>query len=149
MPEGGTLPLILGAVPAVAGLVGNIYLAGSADSRVTRRIAKDAELYKEVPTSSKQALEDLISQEVQLHIRRRLRKISWSAVATLIFVAAVTAAAGGGLAWLALNVTGFFWFVFAPVAFFGFALTAAGFFQLFTYPDGSGNNSADPQQEGQ
>ncbi|WP_445160789.1 hypothetical protein ACTXG5_21915 [Mycobacterium sp. Dal123C01] len=139
MPEGGTLPLILGAVPAVAGLLGKIYLAGSADSKVTRRLAKDSELYKEVPESSKKALEELISQEVQIHVQRRRRKISWITVVTLVVVAAVMGGAGSGLAWLALNTSWVFWYFFVPVAFLGFGLVAAGALQVFTYPDESGN----------
>jgi siroheme synthase (precorrin-2 oxidase/ferrochelatase) len=107
-------------------------------TRVTRRIARDSELYGVVPDSSKPKLEDLIAEEVSLHIKRRKRKVDWSSVATLVMVAAITGGLGYALAWAALEYSWLIWFIFAPVTLFGFLLSVAGSLQLFIYPNDDG-----------
>lgn len=136
--EGGLLSLVLGAVPPIAGLMGKLYLAGS-DSRVTRKIEKDAALLKVVPDACKPAIEQLLHDEVQEHLRRRRRKVGWPAVAAMIVIAAITAGVGTALAFAALNWSWLMWFVFGPVTFLGFLLTLIGYGQIFKYPDDEGN----------
>ena len=62
---------------------------------------------KDLPEAVKPSMEDLILYEVQQHSERRKlradRHISGSAVAAMIFVAAVTGGIGWGLAYLAVT----------------------------------------------
>lgn len=139
--------MLLGAVPALAGLVGRLYLAGS-DGRVTRKIEKDSALLGIVPDSCKLPLEDLITKEVELHVQRRNRKLDWSAVAAAIIVAAVTAAVGFGLALTALEYWWPIWFLFVPVTLFGFILTLIGFNQIFKYPVASSDGVPEVKDAG-
>lgn len=142
---GGLWPVFLGALPSLVGVLSKLYLEGS-DARITRRIEKDTALLEAVPKDCKPDLHALICDEVQTHIKRRQRRVDWSAIVALVFVATVTGGVCWLLAYLALNFSGWFWFAFVPAAVFGVALFTTGLFRIFIYPGDEGYDRPSRQQ---
>ncbi|WP_423488471.1 hypothetical protein [Mycobacteroides sp. PCS013] len=124
-------------VQVLASLVGKVYLGS--DSRLIRKVEKEAALADVLTGDAKTVIEQLIEFDVhQLalqRIKRASRKISWSSVTAIVFVALITAGIGWGLAYLALNHGWYWWILFTITTFFGIALAVAGAGQLFEYDD--------------
>lgn len=138
MSEGsGWYALVGVGVQVLASLVGKVYLGS--DSRLIRKVEKEAALADVLTGNSKTVVEQLIEFDVhQLalqRIKRASRKISWSSVAAIVLIALITAGIGWGLAYLAINYGWYWWILFAITTFFGIALAIAGAGQLFEYDD--------------
>lgn len=145
MLMGGTTGLLAAAANMIVSVLtlfaGTIF--STSDTRLVRKIERDAALLKELPETAKAVMEDLIAYEVQQHSDRRkqraIRRVNKGTVAALVFIAVVTASIGGGLAFLAVDHGWGWWVPFGIVTGFGFLLMAVGAGQIFTYGDQLGS----------
>ncbi len=105
------------------------------------KIERDADLLEKLPEGAKGLMEQLLVYEVGQHglrhMRRASRKISWSTLFAIIFVAVLTAVIDWLLAYLALTYGWGWWLPFGIVTLFGLMLSLSGIGQLFVYPDDS------------
>jgi hypothetical protein len=134
--DGGWIALVSAISQLLAAGVGNVYL--SSDSRLLRKIERDAALLAKLPADAKGVMETLLFYEVNRHALRRMqrasRTIDKSALATIIFIAALTALIDWGLATLAINYGWGWWIPFAAITLFGLLLSLAGYWQLYKDP---------------
>lgn len=111
----------------------------TSDTRLVRKIERDAALLKELPDAARAVMEDLITYEVQQHSDRRkqraIRRVNKGTVGALVFIALVTAPIGGCLAYLAVAHGWGWWIPFGIVTGFGVLLMAVGANQIFSYND--------------
>lgn len=96
MLMGGATGLIAAGANVIVSVLtlfaGTIF--STSDTRLVRKIERDAALLKELPDPAKAVMEDLIAYEVQQHSDRRkqraIRRVNKGAVAALIFIGVVT-----------------------------------------------------------
>lgn len=134
---GGWIALVTALSQLLAGVAGKVYL--SSDSRLIRKIERDAAIVEKLPAEAREVMERLLYFEVSEHALRRMRRaareISWSALVAILFVAGVTALIDWLFAFLAINYGWGWWIPFVIVTLFGLMLSVTGIGQLFKYPD--------------
>lgn len=149
MLMGGATGLIAAGANVIVSVLtlfaGTIF--STSDTRLVRKIERDAALLKELPDAAKAVMEDLIAYEVQQHSDRRkqraIRRVNKGAVAALIFIGVVTTPIAGGLAYLAVGHGWGWWMPFGLVTGFGLMLIAVGAGQIFYYGDQPAKSGGD------
>jgi hypothetical protein len=140
----GWIALVTAISQVFAGIAGKVYL--SSDGRLMRKIERDADILEKLPPPAKALMENLLVWEVSQHglrrMRRASRKISWSALFAILFVAGITAGIDWALAFLAITYGWGWWIPFGIVTLFGLLLSVTGIGQLFVYPDDNGDQAA-------
>jgi fatty acid desaturase len=144
---GGWIALVTAVGQLLAGVAGKVYL--SSDSRLIRKIERDAAIVEHLPADAKQVMERLLYYEVSQHALRRMRRaartVSGSTAFALVFIAGITAAIDWLFAFLAITYGWGWWIPFGIVSLFGLLLSTVGIGQLFEYP----NENPDEIDEGE
>lgn len=143
--DGGWIALVTAISQVFAAITGKVYLGS--DSRLLRKIERDASLLAKLPAEAKGVIESLLIYEVNQHALRRMRraarKLDGSALFTIVLIAAVTAGIDWFLAYLAIKYGWGWWIAFGVVTLFGLLLSLAGYGQLYKYPDEDDESAGD------